>query len=87
MVGDQPYGGRTSARDSWWVAFVTLGEGYHNFHHKFQADYRNGIRWYHFDPTKWWVYCLSKVGVTRDLRRTPKERIESARRAVAAGNG
>ncbi|MCA8981835.1 MAG: fatty acid desaturase [Planctomycetes bacterium] len=87
MIGSQPYSTRGTARDSFLAALITMGEGYHNFHHKFQADYRNGIRWYHFDPTKWWVYCLSKVGVTRDLRRTPKERIESARRAVAAGNG
>lgn len=87
MIGKQPYSTRGTARDSFIAALITMGEGYHNFHHKFQADYRNGIRWYHFDPTKWWVYCLSKVGMTRDLRRTPKERIENARRAVAAGNG
>ena len=87
MVGTQPYSTRSTARDSFIAALVTMGEGYHNFHHKFQADYRNGIRWYHFDPTKWWVFALSKVGVTSDLRRTSKERIENARKAVAAGNG
>lgn len=84
-IGTQPYSTRSSARDSFIAALITMGEGYHNFHHKFQADYRNGVRWYHFDPTKWWVYGLSKVGLTRDLRRTPKERIEQARQAVSAG--
>ena len=67
--------------------WLTLGEGYHNFHHRFQADYRNGVRLYHFDPTKWFVWTMSRVGVTRDLRRTPRERIEAARAAVRAKRG
>ncbi len=81
-VGNQPYGARTSARDSFWVALVTLGEGYHNFHHRFQVDYRNGVRWYHFDPTKWWVWSLARVGLARNLRRVPKARIDAVRRAA-----
>lgn len=78
--GRQPFCTRTSARDSFWVALLTLGEGYHNFHHRFQIDYRNGVRWYHFDPTKWWVWTLSKLGLTHNLRRVPKDRIEAVRR-------
>ncbi|MDA0374327.1 MAG: fatty acid desaturase [Planctomycetota bacterium] len=80
MVGAQPFGDRTSARDSFWIALVTFGEGYHNFHHRFQNDYRNGIRWYHFDPTKWWVWTLARFRLTRNLRRVPAERIEAVRR-------
>lgn len=41
-----------SAFDSVVTALVSLGEGYHNYHHEFPQDYRNGIKWYHFDPTK-----------------------------------
>ena len=67
--GSRPHSTKTSARDSFWVALITLGEGYHNFHHRFPMDYRNGFRWFHFDPTKWIVWTLSKVGVTRNLRR------------------
>jgi stearoyl-CoA desaturase (delta-9 desaturase) len=78
--GSQPYGRANSARDSFWTALITLGEGYHNFHHRFQADYRNGVRWYHFDPTKWWISCLAKLGLTWDLRRTRPEVILRARR-------
>jgi stearoyl-CoA desaturase (delta-9 desaturase) len=58
---------------------VSFGEGYHNFHHRFQADYRNGIRWYHFDPTKWTIRAMSWIGLTKDLRRTPQDAIERAR--------
>jgi len=76
--GTQPYSTKTSARDSFVTAIITLGEGYHNFHHSFQMDYRNGVRWWQLDPTKWFVWTLSKVGVTSDLRRASKERIQAA---------
>ena len=84
-IGTQPYCSKGSARDHILTALVTLGEGYHNFHHRFQLDYRNGVRWYQFDPTKWAIWSLSKVGVTRDLRRTPKPVIQRAKQAVLAG--
>ena len=83
-IGTQPYNTGNSARDSFITAIVTLGEGYHNFHHKFQLDYRNGIRWFHLDPTKWFIWLSSKVGITRDLRRTPADVIKKAREEVAA---
>ncbi|MBV8142709.1 MAG: fatty acid desaturase, partial [Verrucomicrobia bacterium] len=49
-LGDRPYSSKCSARDSWIMAIVTLGEGYHNFHHEFQYDYRNGVKPWQFDP-------------------------------------
>ncbi|QDU65744.1 acyl-CoA desaturase [Engelhardtia mirabilis] len=82
--GSRPYDPQSTARDSWWTALVTFGEGYHNFHHRFPTDYRNGVRWYHFDPTKWTVWTLSRVGLTKELRRTPRERIRSARDKASA---
>ena len=84
-IGTRPYCLTTSARDSVVTALISFGEGYHNFHHRFQADYRNGVRWYHFDPTKWFVWTCSKLRITWDLRRTPAEAIRRARAAVAAG--
>lgn len=77
--GRQPYATDTSARDSAIAAVVTLGEGYHNYHHRFPADYRNGVRWYHFDPTKWWIWALSRIGLAWDLKRAPREAIQAAR--------
>jgi stearoyl-CoA desaturase (delta-9 desaturase) len=83
-IGRQPYCTDSTARDSGLTALISFGEGYHNFHHRFQADYRNGVRWWHFDPTKWIVCTLSKVGLARDLTRTPKSAIENARRLTSA---
>ncbi|MFT5292128.1 MAG: stearoyl-CoA desaturase (delta-9 desaturase) [Planctomycetota bacterium] len=86
--GRQNYGTQTSARDSVILALVSFGEGYHSFHHRFPSDYRNGIKWYHVDPTKWLIWTMARIGFTKELRRTAADRIQKARaeagrRAVA----
>ncbi len=73
--GRQPYTRENSARDNDLLAFFTYGEGYHNYHHLFQNDYRNGVRWWQFDPTKWLISVCSWVGLSYDLRRTPRFKI------------
>lgn len=83
-IGTRPYSTSSSARDSLWTALITFGEGYHNYHHRFQADYRNGIRWYHYDPTKWFVWTLARLGLAHDLRRVAPARIAQAREEVSA---
>tara|TARA_B100000900_G_scaffold139902_1_gene118552 strand:- start:2054 stop:3208 length:1155 start_codon:yes stop_codon:yes gene_type:complete len=67
-VGGRTYDFTSTARDSWFVSLFTFGEGYHNYHHKFQWDYRNGIKWFAFDPSKWIIKILSYVGITYDLK-------------------
>jgi stearoyl-CoA desaturase (delta-9 desaturase) len=74
-VGRQPYSSRCTARDSALMAWFTFGEGYHNFHHAFQQDYRNGVKPWQFDPTKWCIWLLHKAGLVRQLRRVPDERV------------
>lgn len=74
-IGKRPYDKKSSARDSGIMALFTFGEGYHNYHHSFQHDYRNGIRPWHFDPTKWTIWTLSKLGLASDLRRVEEEKI------------
>lgn len=81
-LGNQPYEINNSARDSWLMALLTFGEGYHNFHHKFQFDYRNGIKWYHFDPTKWLVKLLSYVKLTSQLKSIPAREILASKRKL-----
>jgi stearoyl-CoA desaturase (delta-9 desaturase) len=77
--GKQPYTDKNSARDNGILAFFTFGEGYHNFHHIFEYDYRNGVKWWQFDPTKWLIRGLAMVGLTKNLRRCSEERIEKAK--------
>lgn len=78
MIGRRPYSSRCTARDSWLMALFTFGEGYHNFHHEFQHDYRNGVKPWQFDPTKWAIWLFHQCGLTNDLRRVPAEKISLA---------
>jgi stearoyl-CoA desaturase (Delta-9 desaturase) len=78
MWGSRPYTEENSARDNPVLAVFTYGEGYHNFHHIFAHDYRNGVRWWQWDPTKWLISALSYVGLTRRLKRTPTFQIQRA---------
>lgn len=78
MIGRRPYSTRHTARDSWLMALFTFGEGYHNYHHEFQHDYRNGVKPWQFDPTKWAIWLLSRVGLANSLRRVPAEKIQLA---------
>ena len=78
-VGKPTYNAEVSARDNWGVALLTLGEGYHSFHHRFPADFRNGIRWYHWDPAKWFITALRGVGLASDLRSATPPQVEHAR--------
>lgn len=77
--GRQPYSDKNTSRDNALIAFLTMGEGYHNYHHSFQRDYRNGIRWWQFDPTKWLIKSLSWLRLTKNLYRTPIEHVETSR--------
>jgi len=75
MIGRQPYSTSHTARDSAIMAFFTFGEGYHNYHHEFQHDYRNGVKPWQWDPSKWTIWTLSKLGLVDGLRRVPDSRI------------
>jgi stearoyl-CoA desaturase (delta-9 desaturase) len=79
MVGTRPYTDTNTARDSAVMALLSYGEGYHNYHHYFPTDYRNGIRWFHFDPTKWLIKTLSYIGWTKNLKQVPDKLITEAR--------
>ncbi len=77
--GRRPFDSGNSARDSFLVSVFTFGEGYHNYHHKFQADYRNGIRWFDWDPSKWLIRTLGYLGLAKQLKRSPPSEIMKAR--------
>ncbi len=80
--GAETYDSRVSARDNWVGAILTGGEGYHSFHHKFPGDYRNGVRWYHWDPSKWFIWTSSHLGWVWALKRAPESQILEARSAL-----
>ena len=75
-LGEQPFDDSKSPRDHLLTALATLGEGYHNFHHEFPSDYRNAIRWFQYDPTKWSIWIWKQLGLAYDLRRFRQNEIE-----------
>ncbi|CDM28178.1 hypothetical protein DTO006G1_2733 [Penicillium roqueforti] len=78
-LGDQPFDDRNSPRDHIITALVTLGEGYHNFHHEFPSDYRNAIEWHQYDPTKWTIWICKQLGLAYDLKQFRSNEIEKGR--------
>lgn len=78
MYGKRPYTDENTARDNFWLSIPTWGEGYHNYHHIFQYDYRNGVKWWQYDPTKWLIWTCSKIGLAKNLRRIPAFNIKRA---------
>ena len=76
FVGKRTYYAGT-ARDIWWMFIFLLGENWHNFHHAFARDYRNGMKWYQLDIHKWIIAGMEKLGLAWDLVRTPEERINA----------
>ncbi|KAF2098779.1 acyl-CoA desaturase [Rhizodiscina lignyota] len=78
-LGEQPFDDRNSPRDHVITALVTLGEGYHNFHHEFPSDYRNAIEWFQYDPTKWFIWTMKQLGLAYDLKQFRQNEIEKGR--------
>jgi len=74
-LGETTFDDRHTPRDHFLTALLTLGEGYHNFHHEFPHDYRNAILAYQYDPTKWLIWFCSLVGLASDLKTFPANEI------------
>lgn len=77
--GSNTFDDHRSPKDSLVTAFLTFGEGYHNFHHEYPNDYRNGINLFSYDPTKWLINFLSMLGLVSDRRQFPANEIEKGR--------
>ncbi|KAJ7199632.1 hypothetical protein GGX14DRAFT_699786 [Mycena pura] len=74
-LGDAPFDDKHTPRDHLITALCTLGEGHHNFHHQFPMDYRNAIKWYQYDPTKWFIRACEKLGLASHLKVFPDNEV------------
>ena len=77
-LGSTTFDDKLTPRDHLLTAIVTLGEGYHNFHHQFPMDYRNAVKWYQWDPTKWFIASCAKVGLASHLRVFPEMELQKS---------
>ena len=69
--GRQRYVTGDDSRNNWLLALITMGEGWHNNHHAYQASVRQGFRWWEYDPTYYLLKLLSYLGVVWDLKKPP----------------
>jgi stearoyl-CoA desaturase (delta-9 desaturase) len=76
FFGSKKYANGT-AGDIPALFFMFLGENWHNFHHAFPRDYRNGHKWYQLDVHKWIIALMEKLGLASNVVRTSHERIEA----------
>lgn len=82
VFGTRPYETEDGSRNNWFLAAITLGEGWHNNHHRYAPSARNGFLWWEIDPTYYALLVLSALGLIWDLRLPPRELV--ARRASVA---
>ena len=68
LFGRRRFETRDDSRNSWWVALVTGGEGWHNNHHAFPVSARHGLAWYEFDLNYYGIWLLKKLGLARQVK-------------------
>lgn len=79
VFGSRRYTTTDTSRNNFWLALLTLGEGWHNNHHCYQSSTNQGFFWYEIDITYYVLKGLSKVGIVWDLRKPPLELLEAKR--------
>jgi stearoyl-CoA desaturase (Delta-9 desaturase) len=82
--GKQRYVTGDDSRNNWWLALITLGEGWHNNHHAYQRSTRQGFRWYEIDITYYVLKAMSWAGLVWDLGEPPAEVVRNERRVGTA---
>jgi stearoyl-CoA desaturase (delta-9 desaturase) len=68
MFGRRRFETRDDSRNSWWVALVTGGEGWHNNHHAHPVSARHGLMWYEIDPNYYGIWLLSKLHIATNVK-------------------
>jgi stearoyl-CoA desaturase (delta-9 desaturase) len=69
MWGKRRFETGDDSRNSWWVALLTFGEGWHNNHHAHPTSARHGLRWYEIDFNWWGIRAFQLLGLARRIKR------------------
>ena len=78
--GKRRFATEDDSRNSWLLTLITLGEGWHNNHHRYPTTVRQGFYWWEFDPTYYFLRALSWTGLIWDLKPVPASVYEEAAR-------
>jgi stearoyl-CoA desaturase (delta-9 desaturase) len=83
--GTRRFTTRDLSTNSWWVALLTFGEGWHNNHHAHPTAAQHGFRWYEIDVNWYGIWALKTLGLAWDVKRVRLSDLEDG--LVAAPNG
>ena len=86
VFGRRRYATRDDSRNNWFLAIITLGEGWHNNHHHFPGSVRQGFYWWEFDFTYYALRALAALGLIWELKTVPA-RMRDSRRIAGVRNG
>jgi stearoyl-CoA desaturase (delta-9 desaturase) len=83
MWGRRRFNTRDDSRNTWWIAIVSFGEGWHNNHHAHPTSARHGLAWYEFDPSWLLIKVLKVFGVAKAIKvASVNSRLVSEREAA-----
>lgn len=77
MWGTRRFETTDDSTNSWWVALLTFGEGWHNNHHAYPRAARHGLKWYEIDMNWWGLSALRMLGLAKDFKLISKEQLET----------
>lgn len=80
LLGSQRFRTKDESRNNIYLAILTLGEGWHNNHHRYAASERQGFYWWELDMTHYMLTALSWFGIVWDIKTPPKSIYEEAER-------
>lgn len=79
--GKRRYATKDQSRNNWFIAIITLGEGWHNNHHHFPGSASQGFYWWEIDLTYYGLKLMAATGLIWDLRKVPLN-IRNSRKAA-----
>jgi stearoyl-CoA desaturase (delta-9 desaturase) len=85
MWGTRRFDSADDSRNSWWVALLTWGEGWHNNHHAHPRAARHGLTWYEIDFNWYGIRALQLLGLAKDIKLISRDTIRRAAEAAASG--
>jgi len=85
LWGSQRFDTGDDSRNSWWVALLTFGEGWHNNHHAHPVSARHGLAWYELDVNWIGIRTLQLLGLARSVKQISLRAAPVKVPTVAAG--
>jgi stearoyl-CoA desaturase (delta-9 desaturase) len=83
VFGSRRFPTKDGSRNNFWLALITMGEGWHNNHHYLPSSARMGFRWYEIDFSLYVLTVLSWLGIVWDLKKPPRHLLEPAAEPLA----